>query len=441
MKKRFLAILLSVIILISILPVSAMAVKVIASGNCGDNLTWKLDSDGELTVSGEGPMEDLFTEAPNASDGAWGKYRADIKSVIIEEGVTSISDNSFRNCENITEIRIPASVLDIGDYAFEGCKSLLRFIVSRDNGYYCNDKQGLLYTKDMILLKCAPYAADTMVLPEEVLEIANDAFSDGDFENTIRCTGDAITYYGITMFDNVIYYPEDNPTWTEAIKGAFGSNMWFTYIPGEIIVETSGKCGENLTWNLNEEGVLTISGEGETWACWEYDPSWSEMGVIEVIIEEGVTGIGEFTFWNCYYIETITIPKTVKEINDSAFTNTWVSRIVFEGDAPIIDERAFAGSVANIYYPEDNPTWTAEVMQSCGGNGIVWFPYSNYIKGDVNGDGLLSNTDVVMIARYLVELYDEDTIEAIEAHCDMDGDGKISNIDLIKIVRIIVGLV
>ena len=289
MKKRMTAILLSMIMLISLLPISAMAA---AEGKWGENLVWKLDAEGTLTISGEGTMAEVVDTAD-----AWQKYSSDIKIIIIEEGVVNISANSFRNCINVTEVRIPASVSYIEDYAFEGCKALESFAVDKDNAQYCSDKQGILYTKDMQLVKCVPYAIDEMVLPEAVLEIANDAFSDGDFENIIKCTGDAITYYGTTMFGNTIYYPEDNMTWTEAIKGAFGSNTWIPYIP---------------------------------------------------------------------------LKRT---------------------------------------------------------------------QGDVDGDGQLSNADVIMVARYLIDLSHQDSVTDIEAYGDIDGDGKIGNADLIKIARIIVGLV
>jgi len=284
MKIRILATILSVAMLICILSISAMAAKAITNGTCGENLTWTLDNNNVLTISGHGEMYDY--DRDNTSP--W--YEHSIDFVVINDGVTKIGNYSFLNCGSVTEISIPASVSVIGDYAFEGCKALQRFVVDEDNNSYCSDETGLLYSEDMQLLKCVPYAIDEMTLQEAVLEIAYDAFSDGDCGNIIMCTGDAITYYGTTMFNNYIYIPEDNQTWTEAIKGAFGSNMWFTYTPAVSAVRASGPFGENLTWELTEDGTLTISGEGEV----PYDVCpWEEYtsDIRYVVYEEGITSI------------------------------------------------------------------------------------------------------------------------------------------------------
>ena len=73
-----------------------------ASGSCGDNITWTLDREGTLTISGSGEMED-----PAFSEVAWQDYRDQITAIIINEGVTSIGDYAFRNCTNIASIILP----------------------------------------------------------------------------------------------------------------------------------------------------------------------------------------------------------------------------------------------------------------------------------------------------------------------------------------------
>ena len=74
MKRRILAMLMSLVLMIGLLPVTALAVEVVESGKCGDNLTWKLTADGVLTVSGEGDMWDYFENIPE-----WKQF--EIKSV------------------------------------------------------------------------------------------------------------------------------------------------------------------------------------------------------------------------------------------------------------------------------------------------------------------------------------------------------------------------
>ena len=94
---------------------------VIASGTCGDNLTWTLDNQGTLTVSGTGAMKsfnDMSAPSP------WHDYCSSIITVIILEGATSIGSSAFSNCSSLTSVTIPDSVTSIGSNAFAGCDGL-----------------------------------------------------------------------------------------------------------------------------------------------------------------------------------------------------------------------------------------------------------------------------------------------------------------------------
>ena len=58
MKKRILCLALVMVMIFTLLPMSAFAADVVASGTCGEKLTWTLDSEGTLTISGTGAMTD-----------------------------------------------------------------------------------------------------------------------------------------------------------------------------------------------------------------------------------------------------------------------------------------------------------------------------------------------------------------------------------------------
>ena len=88
------------------------------SGTCGDNLTWELSDDGTLTISGTGDMDYYYVgSGPFAP---WKPYISDIKSIIIEEGVTSIGGGAFYLNDRATSVTIPSTVTSIGNFAFEG---------------------------------------------------------------------------------------------------------------------------------------------------------------------------------------------------------------------------------------------------------------------------------------------------------------------------------
>ena len=109
MRKRLLSFVLAVLMITSLLPATALAANIVDSGTCGAEVTWTLDSDGVLTISGSGDMHDY------GSSGA--PWHGRVKSAVIAEGVTSIGEKAFLYCTSLTSVTIPDSVTSIGDSA------------------------------------------------------------------------------------------------------------------------------------------------------------------------------------------------------------------------------------------------------------------------------------------------------------------------------------
>lgn len=110
---------------------------------------------------------------------------------------------------------------------------------------------------------------------------------------------------------------------------------------------TSGKCGD-LTWNL-EGGTLTFSGNGK---MQDYDNIWerpwltkaSDRGKIEnLVLNEGITYIGEYAFQECYSITNVILPNSLVEIGKHAFQNCEELTISSENTNIDIKEAAFDG--------------------------------------------------------------------------------------------------
>lgn len=99
---------------INVLPAS------VKTGFCGDSVEWSL-SDGVLTISGSGQMQNFHKGRR--------PWRGNIKSVIIEEGVTNIGSRAFEYYSWLKEISIPSSVKTIGDSAFVNCVSLKKIVI------------------------------------------------------------------------------------------------------------------------------------------------------------------------------------------------------------------------------------------------------------------------------------------------------------------------
>ena len=247
---------------------------VIASGECGENLTWVLTEDGTLTISGSGKMKDysqIYQGAGYTPTAPWATYREQITKVVMESGATGIGDYAFYKYSNLTSVTIPEGVTSIGQYTFSGCSSLT-----------------------------------SVTFPASVTSIGNNAFND--------CTALKDIYYG-------------------GSRGALKRMCFGTGVPSDCVFhgETvdNGTCGDNLTWVLGYDGVLTISGSGEmgnysnkyqngeyrTTAPW--GTYWEQ--ITEVVMEPGVTGIGDYAFYKCSSLTSAAIPQGITSIGSWAF--------------------------------------------------------------------------------------------------------------------------
>lgn len=94
--------------------------KVVQSGICGENITWKLTSDGTIRLSGTGITENYHSGKP----APWNEYADEIKTVVIEEGITALGSIAFYACTGIESVVCPNSLQTIGNNAFIKCSSL-----------------------------------------------------------------------------------------------------------------------------------------------------------------------------------------------------------------------------------------------------------------------------------------------------------------------------
>ncbi|MGN1107211.1 MAG: leucine-rich repeat domain-containing protein, partial [Huintestinicola sp.] len=139
---------------------------------------------------------------------------------------------------------------------------------------------------------------------------------------------------------------------------------------------TSGSCGTNLTYTY-DNGTLTISGTGEMdkWII-EILVPWREACsyIKNVVIENGVTSIGDSAFCDCSNLTSITIPDSVKSIGDRAFYNcTSLTSITIPDSVTSIGEHAFydCTSLKSIFLPN-----TLNVSHACNSGKATQIKYS-----------------------------------------------------------------
>ncbi|MBP0972879.1 MAG: leucine-rich repeat protein [Oscillospiraceae bacterium] len=222
-----------------------------ASGTCGENLTWKLDDAGTLTVSGTGEM--------NADAVPWMDEKPQIKSIVIENGVTSIGLRAaFSGCTALTSVTIPDSVTSIGDNVFPGCTAL-----------------------------------QSITIPDSVTTIGEGLFR---FCSSLT---------SVTLPDGLTSLGEEAFRGCEALESvAIPSGM--TSIPKKAFCD----C-EKLTSVTFPESVTSI-GESAFFSC---------DALTSFTIPDSVTSIGYDAFSSCYALESVTIPASVTTMGDAVFSD------------------------------------------------------------------------------------------------------------------------
>ena len=263
------------------------------SNSCGEGLTWRLSYYGTLTILGTGRMDSY-----SPGDAPWYSQRTKIRKITISEGVTSIGEYAFEECTNVTSISIPSSVTELNEYCFSACKSL-----------------------------------ENITIPQSVTRIAN-----GVFDACEKLTD--------------IYYGGTDASWKHITfrNAGLGDNVTI-HSTGVF----TGKCGDNLTWTIDNNEVLTISGTGR---IPDYNDSSSggnntapwygyAYQIKKVVLGSGVQNIGNDAFADCYGMTDITIPDGVTSIGDSAFDGcSALTEISIPGTVCSIGDSAFQGCYA-----------------------------------------------------------------------------------------------
>ncbi len=171
----------------------------------------------------------------------------------------------------------------------------------------------------------------------------------------------------------------------------------------------SGTCGDNLTWTLASDGVLTISGEGEMadgdHSLWE---SYSSE-ITAVILENGVTSIGDYAFSGCSGLTSVMIPGSVTSIGYQAFCNcTGLTSVTIPGSIADIGSAAFDGCTAlnNIAIPRSVASIGSDAFSGCTGLTAVTVPESVLSAGFKNIFSGCGNLTAVTVADGVTAIND-----------------------------------
>ena len=380
--------------------VAALEAGVVASGTCGENLSWILTEDGVLRISGNGAMPDYST----SSVAPWYSKRTKITSVVVEPGATNVGDYAFYACLKLAEVELAEEITDIGQGAFQDCTKLKAVEIPEgvkniQSGafYNCTGLESVTLPdglksignyNDGVFQNCT--SLKSIVIPDSVTSIGNSAFR-GCSSLTNVHIGEGMTsikYYTFSGCGSLVSVniPE-SVTSIESGAFEFCHSLQSLSIPdsvGSIGGSAFYGCSSLTSVNI-PDGVTRI--ENDTF----HDCSSLES----VVIPESVTSIGSSAFSGCSSLTSVSIPEGVTSIGSSAFSGCSGLTSVSIGEGVLsIGAAAFFGcsSLTSITIPEGVTSIEYQTFYNCTSLESVTLPEGLLsIADSYNGYGVFEN--------------------------------------------------
>lgn len=270
-----LVIMLFSIIILFAFSQQSYAAEEVASGTCGDNLTWTLDYEGTLAISGSGAMKNYHTGmAP------WYENRDAITKIVINEGVESIGKYSFDGTSYVKSVSIASTVKSIGTGAFDWCG-------------YKSDSAWELY------------------IPDSVTSIESDSFQVCGF-TSLRIPGsikEVAGFWGNSKLQSVKLEEGIESIGQSGFSSC--SALKSISLPNSVtlIGENAFNCAGIQSIDLNN--VKTI-GNNAFAGC---------QSLSDITINESTTYLGSFAFSGCSSLKSISLPDSITTIESYAFAS------------------------------------------------------------------------------------------------------------------------
>lgn len=336
MGKKVLTAIITLAMLSAFIP-CVYAADIIASGDCGadgSNVTWTLDADGVLTISGEGEMKDYIEINENGNpvemERSWDKDA--VKKVVVENGVTKIGAYAFGDCDRCAEAVIGDTVTYIGERSFS----------------------------------CIDLAS--VNIPDGVTYIGETAFWGTSIESLTL--PDSITYLGGGAFYCCLDLKSINIP--KGVKSINGDTFSYCYALEnidihknieEIAINAFGECTSLKSINVDADNQYYCSVDGvlfnkEQTELLRYPSAKADKSYI---VPNGIEYIGEDAF-EYTLLEEITLPESLKSIGEWAFCPAEnLKSIRIPSNVESIAENTFilCGALSEITVDENNEYYSA----------------------------------------------------------------------------------
>ena len=317
-----------------------------SEGTCGPSLTWHLSEKGILTISGTGSMSETDS---------WDKQK--IRSIILEEGVTSISDSAFSQCAqlesvsfpdtlteisaraflncpklknvslppalqsigfsafarcvSLTEISLPATLTRLDFSAFDECGALTQLNVDSNNSIY-SSIDGILYDYACKILYLVPAGrTDTVMLPVTVTDLWGNPFESCSELKGIDVALDNPAFSA----DSGILYNQEKTELLQVPRGLSG----VVSIPNGVSVlpvAAFSKCA-GIT-EITLPGSISTVNTGTFSDC---------TALKSIHFSEGIATLGGSLFSGCDVLNNLSIPASVTSVDPRMMQDSSITRV------------------------------------------------------------------------------------------------------------------
>ena len=410
----------------------------------GQTLSYTVLDEGSKTVSVKGKNNSGDLVIPDIAKDGSKEYTvteigasafsgcSDLTSVIIPGSVTEIGARAFRNCSGLTSVIIPGSVTSIGKDAFINCTGLVRSAYPNtinspfSNGFavgYNPDgaiiEDGWIFGPEKSAILFAPLTLEgEYIIPNTVTEIGYEAFFYCSGLTSVIIPG-SVTEIGDYAFSGCSHLVKS--AYPSVFYNPFSNGIAVAYNPDGAIIEDGWIFGPEknsiLFAPLTFEGEYVIPGSVTEIGDYAF---WNCSGLTSVTIPNSVTSIGKYAFDGCSSLTSVTIPNLVEKIGEYTFDGcSGLTSVIIPNSVKTIGGSAFYGcsALTSVIIP-GSVTWIGKsAFDNCTGlvksayPNTLDNPFSTGIAVAYNPDGAIvedgwvfgSEKNSILFAPYTLE--------------------------------------